>query len=63
MADRRGAAIVTLLLLIAAGLAVAPLDVSAVRLAGVGLLWWYATVVAPLSAVLVVVVALVRWRE
>ncbi len=62
MADRRRAAIVTLLLLVAAALVGAPLDVSAMRLAGVGLLWGYAIVVAPLSAVLVVVAAVARWR-
>jgi hypothetical protein len=37
-------------------LMVAPGDPGALRLAGIGLLWWYAAAVAPLTAVLVVTV-------
>jgi hypothetical protein len=50
-----GAAIVLLLALVLGGLvlALAPLDVGAVRLAGVSVLWWYAAVLVPLVGVAV----------
>ncbi len=56
------AAIVALLVLVASalGLALAPFDAGAIRLAGVGLLWWYAALVAPVAAALVTTVALLR---
>jgi hypothetical protein len=40
---------------VAVALAFGPLEAGAVRLGGVSLLWWYATVAAPLAAVAVVV--------
>ncbi len=62
MTDRRRAAIVTLLVLVAGGLVLAPLDLATIRLAGVGLLWWYAIVVAPFVAALVVALSVVGRR-
>jgi hypothetical protein len=54
------AAVVVLLALVLGGLglAVAPFDAGAVRLAGVGLLWWYAAAVVPLVGVMVTMLAL-----
>lgn len=38
-------------------LAHAPLEIGAIRIAGVSVLWWYVTAVGPAAAVLVVVLA------
>ena len=59
---RRRAGIVALLVLLAGGLvlAVAPWDLAATRLAGVALLWWYAALLAPVTAVAVAVASLVN---
>jgi hypothetical protein len=59
-AHRAGTA--ALLVLLAGGplLAALPADVPAIRLAGVGLLWWYAFLVAPLLALGVAMAASLR---
>ena len=54
----RRAAIVTVLFLLALAPALALSNAGAVRLAGVGLLWWYAVLGAPLTAALITAVAL-----
>jgi hypothetical protein len=43
-------------------LALAPAALGAVRLAGVGLLWWYAVLVAPLVAVAIATALLLADR-
>lgn len=59
MADRRRAGILAVLLLLAGGLALAVFPgPGAARLFGVGVLWWYCVVAAPLLAVVVTIVAL-----
>jgi hypothetical protein len=57
MADARRVGVVILVVLFAIGLllAHAPRDLGAVRVGGVGLLWWYSTLAGPLVAVLVVI--------
>jgi hypothetical protein len=62
MAGRRRAGIAILVALFAVGVALAhaPFDLGALRLAGVGLLWWYAFAVAPLAAALVTMAVLFR---
>jgi len=57
MAAGRRAAVLLLLVLLAGGLllSAAPGDPGALRLRGVGLLWWYAALVAPLVALAVAV--------
>jgi hypothetical protein len=64
MAGARRAGTVVLLILFALGLllAQAPLQLGAVRLAGMSLLWWYTAVAAPLVAVLVTIGVLVTFR-
>jgi len=55
--------VVVLLLLAGAGvLATLPRAAAAVRLGGLGLLWWYAAVAGPAVAVVVTVAALSRRR-
>lgn len=54
----RRAAIVIVLTLLALAPPLALSSVGAVRLAGVGLLWWYAVLAAPVAAALVAAVAL-----
>lgn len=58
MTDRRYAGILAVLLLLAGGLALAVLPgPGGARVFGVGLLWWYCVVVAPLLALLTAIVA------
>ena len=59
---RRQAGIVALLILLAGALllAVAPGHLAEIRLGGVGLLWWYAALLAPLTAVVVAAGCLVN---
>lgn len=56
---RRGAAFVVLLALLLVGvlLSVLPAGAGAIRIAGVGLTWWYAIVIAPVAATVVALVA------
>jgi hypothetical protein len=65
MADRRPAAITALLGLVAGALAfaAAPFDMAAVRLAGIGLLWWYAALLAPATAAVVTALVLLADRR
>ncbi|HSE94244.1 MAG TPA: hypothetical protein VLD61_00035, partial [Methylomirabilota bacterium] len=59
MTDRRYAGILAVLLLLAGGLALAVLPgPGGARIFGVGLLWWYCVLVAPLLALLAAIVAL-----
>lgn len=51
------------LLLGVPALALAPGGLGTVRLAGVGLLWWYAALVAPLAAGAIVATLLLAGRE
>lgn len=62
MAGGRRTGIVTLVVLFAIALALsqAPFDLGTLRLAGVGLLWWYALAIAPAAAVLVIAGLLLR---
>lgn len=43
-------------------LELAPVELSAVRLAGIGLLWWYAMLVAPVAAGVLVTTLLLAER-
>ena len=43
-------------------LALAPAGLGAVRVAGIGLLWWYAVLVAPLAAAALVTALLLADR-
>ncbi|MBI1846558.1 MAG: hypothetical protein HYR86_06265 [Candidatus Rokubacteria bacterium] len=60
MADPRRSGIVALVVLLAGGplLASLPWGLAAVRIAGVGLLWWYALAAAPLAAAALTAAAL-----
>lgn len=64
MSGARRVAIVSLLVLLAVGLllVVLPLDVAAVRVGGVGLLWWYAAVAPVVAAGAAIVALRVRSR-
>lgn len=59
---RVGLVVVAALFVPAIALAVAPYDLSTVRLGGVSLLWWYAFALGPALAVLVAALALLRGR-
>lgn len=65
IAGRRGTGIAILIALFAVGLALAhaPLDLGAVRLAGVAVLWWYAFAAAPVAGALVTAALLSRRRD
>ncbi|MBI4594399.1 MAG: hypothetical protein HY728_09305, partial [Candidatus Rokubacteria bacterium] len=65
MAGRRAGLLVCLALLgLGVGLASLPLDLPAIRLAGVGFVWWYGLVVVPVAVVLAVsILALGRLVE
>jgi hypothetical protein len=56
--DPRRVVLMTLLAVVAVAvvLSVAPRDVAAIRLAGVSVLWWYATVVPLVAAAAVAVI-------
>ncbi len=64
MAAARRLGIVSLLVLLGAGilLAALPRDLAALRVAGVGVLWWYGALVAPLAGAVVAVAVLLRTR-
>ena len=51
------------LLAVGAGLAFLPFGVSTVRVGGLSVLWWYAGVVAPCTAVAVTTVVLFLFRR
>lgn len=51
------------LLAVGAGLAFLPFGASTVRVGGLSVLWWYAGVVAPCTAVIVTTVVLFRFRR
>ncbi len=61
MTDRRRAAVRALLVLVAGALVLlfAPLDVAAIRLGPLSLLWWYAVVAVPIGGAAIAFVALV----
>ncbi len=62
MTDARRVGIVTLLVLLGGALVLTalPRDWAALRLAGVGVLWWYAVVAAPLAGAAVTAAILVK---
>ena len=60
---RTGVVILVVLFAIALALPQAPFDLGTLRLAGVGLLWWYTLVIAPAAAVLGVAALLLRWSD
>lgn len=62
MLDARRAGIVALLVLLGGALALSalPRDFAALRIGGVGVLWWYAAVVAPLLGALVTIAILMK---
>jgi len=64
MAAARRFGIVSLLVLLAAGIVLAalPRDLAALRVAGVGVLWWYGALVAPVVGALVALVTLLWTR-
>lgn len=60
ISDPRRVAVRALLALVAGALvlSLAPLDVAAIRLGPLSLLWWYTAVVAPLAALAIAAAAL-----
>lgn len=58
-----GIAALLVLLAVAPLLALAPAAPGAVRLAGVSVLWWYAALAAPLTAVALTIALLIRESE
>jgi len=60
---RVGIGVVLVLLAVGAGLAFLPFGASTVRVGGLSVLWWYAGVVAPCTAVVVTTVVLFRFRR
>ena len=62
IANRRRGAMATLLALLGGGLivATAPMHLGEIRIGGVSVLWWYATLIAPLSAATVALFGFVR---
>lgn len=60
---RVGIGVVLVLLAVGAGLAFLPFGASTVRVGGLSVLWWYAGVVAPCTAVIVTTVVLFRFRR
>ena len=60
---RVGIGVVLVLLAVGAGLAFLPFGMSTVRVGGISVLWWYAGIVAPCTAVVVTIVVLFRFRR